>query len=485
MHLNKYTKVGLWVVGVLVGLFLLVMALSPVAKYVVNHYGPSLIGREMQVERVFINPFTGQVVIRDFHLREQNGETDFVAFGRLSVRVNYPLLVAKRVHVGEIHLDDCTAEILNSDTCFNFSDIVDRFASKDTMTLDTVAQDTMPSSWKISLDDIHLRNGHLVYHDVVRDHRWAVDNINLHVPGLHFGSEQSNAGLAFELPTGGRVRIGAGYVMASRRYAVTLRLEDVDSEVLWPLIQESLPLTNLCGRITARIHVDGGLDVPTNFVANGRIALYDVECVDASHDFRYRVDSLIVTTDRFTMLDADNTILLDAWMMHGGRLRATYHGGVDVQHGAHRLNLKLTGIRMKDFSGFTETLMAYPIKEGTLALESNTDIRSGMLDSRNRMTIDQLKIGNKKLLSRAPYKNIPLKTGVRLLQSAQGIIVLDLPVQGDVRSPKFDLKKIIGRVFLKVFFGPLMGMDDNRKLISADEQAELQELLGEDSETTN
>lgn len=473
--MNKSVKVGLWVVGVLLGLLLLVMALSPVAKYVINHYGQSLIGRDMQVERVFINPFSGRVTVREFHLREQNGETDFVAFSRLSVRVNYPLLVAHRVQVNEVILENCTAEILNSDSCFNFSDIVNRFASAD-----TTAQDTTPSSWKIALDDIHLRDGHLVYHDVIRDHRWAVDNINLHVPGLHFGSEQSNAGLAFELPTGGRVRLSAGYVMASRRYAVTLRLEDVDSEVLWPLIQDKLPLTSLCTKLSGRIHVTGGLDVPTNFVADGRLGLYDLECVDTQHDFRYRVDSLIVATDRFTMLDANNTITLDAWMMRGGRLRATYHGGVDVTCGKHDLSMKLTGVKMKDFSGFTETLMAYPIKDGTLALESKTDIRGGMLDSHNRMTIDQLKIGNKKKLSRAPYKNIPLKTGVHLLQSAQGIIVLDLPVQGDVRSPKFDLKKIIGRVFLKVFFGPLMGLDDNKKLISADEQAELQELLGEE-----
>ena len=68
-----------------------------------------------------------------------------------------------------------------------------------------------------------------------------------------------------------------------------------------------------------------------------------------------------------------------------------------------------------------------------------------------------------------------------MLKSAQGIVVLDVPVKGDITSPKFKLGKVVGRAIAKVFFGPIMGVRDNRKLISSDEMQEMMEILGSDS----
>ena len=64
------------------------------------------------------------------------------------------------------------------------------------------------------------------------------------------------------------------------------------------------------------------------------------------------------------------------------------------------------------------------------------------------------------------------------------MILLDVPISGDVHNPKFSLRKVIGRALLKVFFGPLMGVDDRNKSINADELNQLQELL-EDEDSTS
>jgi hypothetical protein len=61
------------------------------------------------------------------------------------------------------------------------------------------------------------------------------------------------------------------------------------------------------------------------------------------------------------------------------------------------------------------------------------------------------------------------------------MILLDVPVSGDARNPKFSFRKVIGRALLKVFFGPLMGLNDRNKSINAAELDEMKELLGEDS----
>ena len=81
--MRKGLKILYWVTGVLMALLLLVMALSPVATAVINHRGQELIGRDMSVRHVFVNPFFGTVRLRDFHCKEANGLTDFVVIDRL------------------------------------------------------------------------------------------------------------------------------------------------------------------------------------------------------------------------------------------------------------------------------------------------------------------------------------------------------------------------------------------------------------------
>ena len=61
------------------------------------------------------------------------------------------------------------------------------------------------------------------------------------------------------------------------------------------------------------------------------------------------------------------------------------------------------------------------------------------------------------------------------------MIIVDVPVSGDANNPKFNLRKVISRALLKVFFGPLMGINDRNKSLSAEELEQMKELLEEDS----
>ncbi len=566
--MKKYLRIAGWVVGVPVGLLFVVMALSPVVKSVVNNRGQDILGRDMSVKSVFINPFFGTVTLRDFHCKEANGLTDFVSFERLHVQINWLALMGKHVNLRHIHLDDFSGEVLSDEEAFNFSDIIERFASKD-----TTARDTTPSQWTVSLRDIRLHNGRLLYHDLVRDNRWSVDDVNLDIPGLYFGRQQSNAGLQFNLPTGGSVTITAGYIMASRRYAVTLRLDQVNTDVALPLVRDYLNVKGLGALITGSIHIDGSIENVQDMIASGGLTLTGLNITDEEGDpelvirrgdvannsflldtlsitgitgqfvrtekystfsrlirekeeveesadtvkvemeindkepqpltwetrylaitahkisfddksmrkrFKYAIDTMSLTGTNIAS-EGKNSLQLTGRMSDGARLNATYTGGLNFSQGNHRLTAKLTGLQLPKFSPYAENMFACPIENGALAMQINATINNGKLLSDNKITLDQPEIGKKERRSKAKYKNVPLKLGVDMLKSAQGVVVLDVPVRGDITSPKFKLGKVIGRAVAKVFFGPLMGVRDNRKLISSDEVQEMMDILGSDS----
>jgi len=137
-------------------------------------------------------------------------------------------------------------------------------------------------------------------------------------------------------------------------------------------------------------------------------------------------------------------------------------------------------VQLSDFDALCRNYTGYRLESGDLKLDSHLDVVSGKMNGTNKIVIDHPRVGKKEKFSKAPYKNIPVRTGFRMLTSAQDMIILDVPVTGDARSPKFNLNKVIGRALLKVFFGPLMGVND-RKSVSEEEMAEMRELLGEEA----
>ncbi|MBO4519414.1 MAG: DUF748 domain-containing protein [Paludibacteraceae bacterium] len=577
--MKTFWKICGWGALVIVLLFALILGVaSPAAKYVVNNYGEQIVGRQLHADQVIINPYWGGVTISGFQCKEQNGETDFISFNRLYVQIAYPQLIAKRVKIRSIHLDGFNGQVLRGADKLNFSDIIERFASKDT--INEQPKDTTPSSWTVALDDIRINNSSIRYRDLVSDKQWKLEDISLRVPGLYFDNTQTNAGLEFALPTGGRVGIIAGYKMQSNRYAVKLNLYDVHSDVALPLVKDYLNVSGLGALLNGSVRVDGSLDNISAIQLNGNLSMsglsirnthndevaamdelhvvlnrgdlstktflldtltisgitgdYEVhdtwntlsrllkqpdqqpeatDSLDSSktrelenqskplvwmakkvritghdityhdysmkHDWSYAIKSLELNGTNVAT-NGRNSVNLKATLTSDAQLTADFVGGFDLAHQDTRMNMNLKGVKLEDFSALCQNYTGYPLNGGDLSLESHIDVLSGKMNGTNQIIIDHPRVGKKEKFSKAKYKNIPVRTGFNILTSAQDMIVLDVPISGDARSPKFNFRKVVSRALLKVFFGPLMGVND-RKAVSADELKEMQELLEEDT----
>ena len=576
--MKLFWKICGWGALAIVLLFALILALSPVVKHIINTHGEDIVGRQLHADKVIINPFWGGVSIYGFQCKEANGETDFVTFDRLYVQIAWPQLAAKRVKLRRIFLDGFSGQVLKSKDKLNFSDIIERFAKPDTIQ----ETDTTSGGWKIFLDDIRINNSNLRYRDVISNKQWKIEDISLRVPGLYFDNTQTNAGLEFGLPTGGRVGLVAGYKMKSNRYAVNLKLYDVHTDVVLPLVQDYLNISGLGAILNGSVHVDGSLDNITNVQLKGALSLAGLSIRDTHNDEVAALDELRaviengdLNTNTFILdslvlngitgnyevhenwntlsrllkkdeVDEDdeeeddengkdepvhsksskplvwmakrvqitghdltyhdysmknnweyaikslrvegnniatngrNSVKMNAVLSSDAQLNVDFTGGLDLAHQDTRIDLKLNGVKLEDFDALCRNYTGYPLNGGDLRLDSHIDVIGGKMDGKNKIVIDKPRVGKKERFSKAPYKNIPVRMGFKLLTSAQDMIVLDVPVKGDATNPKFSFRKVIGRALLKVFFGPLMGVND-RKSISEDELNEMKELLGEDT----
>ncbi len=584
--MKKILKICGWGVLAIVLLFALILAVaSPVAKYIVNNHGEEIVGRQLHADRIIINPYWGGVTIKGFEGKEQNGETNFVSFDRLYVQIAYPQLLAKRVKIRAIYLDGFNGQVLKINDKLNFSDIIERFSKNDSIS-EAEPKDTTQSEWRVFLDDIRINNSAIRYRDVINDKQWKLEDLSLRVPGLYFDNKQTNAGIEFGLPTGGKVGIIAGYKMQSNRYAVNLKLYDVHTDVVLPLVQDYLDVSGLGAKLNGSIHVDGSLDNITNVQLKGGLSMTGMSIRDKHDDEVAAMDELRVVVDRGDL--SNNTFILDSlyilgvtgnyevhenwntlsrlmkskeesvdvsqgdtvveevkeqpqkasrplvWMAKKVKVTGqnlTYHdysmkneweyaiqslsvegtniatngrnsvkakatlssdaqlnmdftGGPDLATQDTYMTLKLKGVKLSDFDALCRNYTGYPMEGGDMSLDSHIEVVGGQMKGENKIIIDHPRVGKKEKFSKAPYKNIPVRAGFKLLTSAQDMIVLDVPVKGDAKNPKFSFRKVIGRALLKVFFGPLMGVND-RKSVSEEEMQEMQELLNEEPDSLN
>lgn len=552
--------------GVIALILILLLALAPVAEYVINHYGPEIVGREATVGKVRINPLrAASVSVYDFHLKEQNELTDFAAFDTLYVDMNLFALMHKEVYLRQVTVKNFTGEVLRTNDRFNFTDIIEHFQTPDSLRQES---DSTPSAWKISLRNIDIIRSRVEYRDVIRDDRWELNDININIPGLYFGGNRaSNAGITFQFQRGGSVGIMADYTMATNAFSVHLHMDSVSADVAQPFVRPMLNIQSLGGTVSGDLSADGNLSRPSDTRLGGWVSLDSIRIESESGDcplaFRrlyaalgsinletmhFDLDTIVLTdlTAGYSVYgDQDNTLsrllvadstyqeadtiasnrgtaeldietthrelyltvklaqiqnaavhYLDAAMSpefayqitnlnvkafhlsnHAsnqvkltanvgskGRLEGHYKGDLDIANGRENLDLMLQQVDMSEFSPYSESLMAYPLQGGSLSLRSTTAISQGKIDSRNRIEIDRMEVGKKIIPSKAPYKAIPLKLGVGLLKSSAGLIVIDLPVSGDLSNPKFKFRQVILRALAKVFFGPMMGLADKAEL---------------------
>ena len=196
------------------------------------------------------------------------------------------------------------------------------------------------------------------------------------------------------------------------------------------------------------------------------------------HEWEYAVKTLKVEGSNIAT-NGRNSVKAKATLTSDAQLNLDFTGGPDIANQDTRATLKITGVPLTDFDALCRNYTGYALDGGEMNVESTLDVTSGQMTGNNKIVIEHPRVGKKEKFSKAPYKDLPIKLGVHLLTSAQDMIVLEVPVKGDARSPKFDFGKVVSRALLKVFFGPLMGVNDGDKRISTEEMEELQELLGE------
>ena len=290
--MKTYQKVLL---GLAAFVALVVFSISPLAKWTVNHYVGPLIGRELHVETVRINLFSGEVDVRDLQVQPAPGDSGrFLYLGHLYADLRMTALPMGRIETDSILVDHLYVTIKQQGERFNFSDIVERFQSDEEEEVEPEDPDTTGGSLPLVLRHIHLYRSHIHYEDLAVESRVDLNDISLRIPVIDLTDLNAVLGLDFQFAEGGSFKTEVGYDDDTHDFDFAIKVNQLPLIYALPYVRQYVMLDSLSGALSTELHLLGNLEHLSKVTMAGNIELDQVYAGDADRQELMRFDSIHV-----------------------------------------------------------------------------------------------------------------------------------------------------------------------------------------------
>ena len=112
------------------------------------------------------------------------------------------------------------------------------------------------------------------------------------------------------------------------------------------------------------------------------------------------------------------------------------------------LGLTFDGLDLVLLTPYSGTYAGYAIEQGLLTLNLHYKLQDNRIKGDNDVVVEQLKLGDKVDSDKA--LDLPLDLALALLTDLNGVISLDVPVEGDINDPEFALGGVIASAFVNL-----------------------------------
>lgn len=264
---------------VLCVLFFALCLFAPrIAKGYVESHSKEFIGRRVQIESVSFNPFRFSVSVKGFAVFEKDDSTKFLSFREFYVNADPLRLFSGNISLSEVRLDSPFAHIEKDGEVFNFSDILERFAS-DSANVSAEKKDSSGANafpFGISVRQIAILSGDILYDDSEVNSHIGIRDFSLRIPEVYFSNRKTSLGVNLEFADGGTLHVESDYAMESGDFTVDVALSKFSLSAVKPYLETALNFKDLSGTVDAALSLSGNVNDVFASVSQGKVSLDSV-----------------------------------------------------------------------------------------------------------------------------------------------------------------------------------------------------------------
>ncbi|MDB4270896.1 DUF748 domain-containing protein [bacterium] len=273
----KLKRILLWIasgVAVLV-LFILLFSAVIAKNYIINN-SKELLGRQVQIEKLRINYFTGTVKVFDFQMLEANDKDVFASFDTLVVDMEPYGYFKDHFVMENFYLQGLKVQLTQKDSIFNFDDLIAFH-----MPADSVPEDTLQDPIKYSLSNLELKQSYFTFDDQNVGKITHIDDFSFFIPFVGWDQkEKSNADFKFKFKRGGYFESKLNINPASGAFDCAITVNELYLDPFYEYVAEFALINSLEGSLNSQILITGNIDEPKKVVVSGTADVSDFVLTD-------------------------------------------------------------------------------------------------------------------------------------------------------------------------------------------------------------
>lgn len=264
---------------ILAFLIVLAMILLPgIAKRHLVNNSKELIGRQIQMNKLNLNYFSGMIRITDFVMYEADDKEEFVTFDTLIIKLKPFQFFVDEFVMRRFYLKGLRAKVIQQDTTFNFDDLITFY----TADKDTLAQDTLDEEpFHFHLSNIELKSAEFIFEDRNLNKTIDLKDISFFVPYIGWNQEEkSEAGLRFSFRDGGYFESSVRVQPVSGDYEAEFTVDHLSLGTFKEYIANSININSFEGIFNTRLKLAGNINEVANSLVSGYAEITDFEMSD-------------------------------------------------------------------------------------------------------------------------------------------------------------------------------------------------------------
>jgi len=251
---------------------LLILLPGIIKRYTINH-SKELIGRQIEMDKLKLNYFTGMIRITDFKMYEADEKTIFISFDTLIVNLEpYQYFVDEFV-MESFYLKGLNTNVIQYDSTFNFDDLVAfHTPEEDTLANDTIAMEP----FHFQLSNIEIKNAEFIFDDRSIDKIFDLKEISFFIPYIGWNQEdKSEAGLRFAFKDEGYFESSINIDPVIGDYDAEITIHKLHMDAFTEYVAKYAKINTLNGAFNSQIIIEGNINEAEKSLVTGYVEVLD------------------------------------------------------------------------------------------------------------------------------------------------------------------------------------------------------------------
>jgi len=271
---NTKFKKRLLITGVVLLIIpaLIIVFISPIAKYVVEKYSVKYTGRQIKMDWAYVNPFTGYIHFDKLKIYEDTSSTVFLSAEGLSVEFSLHKLLSKEYIITSVTLDrPIGIAIQKTKGAFNFNDIIEHFSSGPA---DSNSAPKPPL--RLSILNIKIIDGIFYIHDTLMHINYFIKNFNFKSTGNRWDGDSFPGTFSFASgPDSGTIDGNFTFNTQNPGYHYEATAHKFSLAIIAQYLKQMTNYGTFSAYLDAHIETTGSFKDVADANTKGRIAISD------------------------------------------------------------------------------------------------------------------------------------------------------------------------------------------------------------------